>query len=46
MRRLGLVDLLVVALLLGLLVFAARHDSRHFAERAAGPASKAPTAPR
>ena len=33
MRRLGLIDLLVVALLVGLLVLAARHDFGRYADR-------------
>jgi hypothetical protein len=41
MRRLGPIDLLVVALLVGLLALAARHDFGRYAERAA---AEAPTA--
>jgi len=41
MRRLGLIDLLVVALLVGLLVLAARQDSGRFKDRSFAPAAKA-----
>lgn len=42
MRRLGLIDLLVVALIVALLVFAARQDFGRYTDRAYHPAPKAP----